>query len=396
MSGNTKEQNHLKTQIARYMTVGGILLCLLFAAAFLMGNRTEKPMIGYAVMVLAGLVFFLFTLWFLQKTARDIGNSITYMEQKFEPFLKGDFSTEIEKSAGLDGDFWNLAESAEIMRKKINSQLKESKQERAALLKSMETLKEQADRLQQQISDTSVSVKEIADSMEKISTASDQINRFSEEVRISSEHTASRMKQSEEEIGAVSVRAEGIRKEALKRKQIVKHSQLEAKDSFSRSLKAIQAVEEISGLAEKMIEMIEKTNMLSLNASIEAAKAGQAGNGFSLVADEIRKLADQSKKTTEEIQWISGEAHFAVNSLKEDSNQLLHFVDSKIISDFDFFLDMADVYGNDAENIKNIADELENIYQGFSSAAEGILEAAGQIDEAAKNSFLNIQKLKNL
>ena len=388
MSQSTKEhRNHLKIQANRYMIGAGVLFCLLAAAAFIIGNKTKGGMAGYAVLILAGAAFFLFTLGFLRKMTQNVTDSLIYLEQKFEKFSKGDFSEQIEEGVNLVEDCRKLAEYAEMMRQNADSRQKESEREKAAFLESIEKLSRQIDSLQHQMTDTSALTEEIAAFMEEITASAEEIDRFSKEVQTSVTHSVSQMKESEEEIQAISVRADGIRDEALRRRQIVRHRQLEVKDSFSRSLKGIQAIEEISNLAEAIMELTEKTNMLSLNASIEAAKAGQAGNGFSVVADEIRKLADQSKKKVEEIQWISSEAHYAIDSLKTDSGQLLDFVDSKIISDFDFFLDMADVYGNDAENMKNIAEELGKTYQELSSSMEGILEAAGQIDKAAKDSF---------
>ena len=395
MGGNTKEhrKNCLKKQLERHMIKAGILFGLLSGAAFLLGNRAEGKMAGYFAMLISGIIFFLFTLWLIQKTVQKTDNSLTYLEQKFAKLSQGDFSEEIGNAGVLAEDFQMLAEYAEMMRKNADSQIRVSRQEAAALKRSAEQFHEQMDRLRQQIEERSASVEETASFLKQITAASDQLGQFSKEAHTLAEHTASRMEQSEEEVHAAYVRADGIRGEALKRRQAVRHSCLGLKDSFARSLQSLQASEEISSLAEAVMEITEKTNMLSLNASIEAAKAGQAGSGFSVVADEIRKLADDSKKSVEKIQWIAGEAHFAVDSLKEDSDQLLQFVDTKMVSDYDFFLDMADVYGNDAEHMKNMMSDLEETREKLSALAEGIAESTEQIGEAAAGGM---EKLKNL
>ncbi|RLL47088.1 chemotaxis protein [Oceanobacillus piezotolerans] len=78
---------------------------------------------------------------------------------------------------------------------------------------------------------------------------------------------------------------------------------------------SIKQIEEVSGVVKGIAE---QSNLLGLNAAIESARAGEHGRGFSVVADEIRKMASGSKKQVEEIQDITTNIKEIIDSLNQD------------------------------------------------------------------------------
>lgn len=87
--------------------------------------------------------------------------------------------------------------------------------------------------------------------------------------------------------------------------------------------KSKELLDKINNVMDFIKEIADETKMLGLNAAIEAARVGEAGRGFGVVAEEIRKLSTESKKTVEEIRELTKNIHLSMNATAESSESTL-------------------------------------------------------------------------
>jgi methyl-accepting chemotaxis protein len=158
-------------------------------------------------------------------------------------------------------------------------------------------------------------------------------------------------------------------------------------------------VNEISNLLEAISTISEQTNLLSLNASIEAARAGDAGRGFAVVAAQIKKLAEESNHTTESIKGIIAHVIQAVDHLVNSSSEILKFIDETVIENYKQFDEMSNLYSNDANYYNKVSREIEDEAGQLLLAAKDISTAITNVGVAASegaNDAVNIANKINV
>ena len=153
----------------------------------------------------------------------------------------------------------------------------------------------------------------------------------------------------------------------------------DTKAELEKAIEASKVVEQISVLSKSITEVNSQTNLLSINASIEAARAGQAGKGFAVVANEIKRLAKKSENAIYEIQTITENVINAFSNLTHSSNKLLEFVSVDVNNDYNFMMKLADNYSKDTSNINMIFSDFSLKSQELLNSIRDLLKSMDSI-----------------
>jgi len=165
------------------------------------------------------------------------------------------------------------------------------------------------------------------------------------------------------------------------------------KKSIEEAMLSLSALSKIDEMAATILDITNQTNLLSLNASIEAARAGDMGRGFAVVADEIGKLADDSSNTATQIQNICVNSNQSIDRVNECFKDIIEFMEQDVTLQFREFSDMAKTYGDNLGNIQEAILSIENISNEFSNSMIRIKEQVDHVSEASSDNEKGVENI---
>lgn len=229
------------------------------------------------------------------------------------------------------------------------------------------------------ITESSAALEELAANMEVVSNTSDSIQNTVGDVKAQVDVLWKEANQGSEKAVKISDTAKQMKNHIVEVKELTANKVGEITQLLNRSIQDSEKVSRINALSETILDIASQTTLLSLNASIEAARAGEAGRGFAVVAGEINSLAENSQKTVKNIQHINQEVINAVRDLSENTSEVLEYINSSVLKDYDQFVEAMDEYVNNMEQFYSILQNFANSSNGLNESMGNIFDSVGYI-----------------
>jgi twitching motility protein PilJ len=205
---------------------------------------------------------------------------------------------------------------------------------------------------------------------QEISSASDRISEIAASINQVSKNSAESAEVAQRSV-QIATNGAGVVRQTIQGMDNIRD---QIQETSKRIKRLGESSQEIGSIVELINDISEQTNILALNAAIQAASAGEAGRGFAVVADEVQRLAERSSNATKRIeslvQTIQADTNEAVSSMEQTTSEVV--AGARLAEDA----------GTALGEIEKVSSDLSGLIQGISAASQQQSGAAANITQA--------------
>ena len=262
----------------------------------------------------------------------------------------------------------------------IETTVKQTSNNASDVFQSSQSLNQISDQVQQLSNEQSTLIEQISAQVDRVTSSKDQVIQSTDNAEISTTSATDKTQNGHTKLDKAI------------------HSASDLNHQLEQGVKAVTALSNESEEIGKVLDVIqgiaEQTNLLALNAAIEAARAGEQGRGFAVVADEVRSLASKTQESTEVIQNMIERLRDGAKETKIRIDKSHDFSITTITDIHEVQVSLQEIEGA-VQDIKTQSHQIQTSASEQAQIVEALSSLIERIDETGQTSLAQINKTSN-
>ena len=294
--------------------------------------------------------------------------------------------TEIQKHMSRNDDLGEMANASDSVIRSLNGIMSTLKTCCSRLEDKAAELRGSSANLVECVTENISTSQELSASLEGVNGAIERVNDEIGVMHNSIGEVVDSLKNSSESSEAMMNGAIEMRKSADASFENTKTRLEKTKVSVKDALESLNKLSQINGMAAGILDIANQTNLLSINASIEAARSGEMGRGFAVVAGEIGNLAETAKVTAAHIRELCESSNESIEDVNQCVASIMQYMEGEVLGSFGDFAEKSNRYSVSVEDIRQDIEKLRDFIGALQTSIQQIFDSIMDVRDIASQN----------